>query len=261
MSRRLYEVMMALYEQRQPADFITLCDELERYNVCGKGKVKQPRPVKYEAHPLAKEQAKQLLDVAKGGPLEGLITLAVAIGMRRGELLGLRWHDINFQEGSLQVRHTMDRAGKYGIIEGDPRTEKSKRKIFLPQFVLDALKIQRIRQGEMREAAGASWQERDIVFSNDGGGFIEPTDLGRKFKRLLKDASLPDMRFHDLRHSAATILLGMGANPKLVQELLQYSTSPRSLKRRSRDASSFWPTVVTARTLSAVMNLIKLWLF
>ena len=203
------------------------------YNVCGKGKVKQPRPVKYEAHPLTKEQAKQLLQVAKGGLLEGLITLAVATGMRRGELLGLRWHDINFDEGSLQVRHTMDRAGRYGIIEGDPKTEKSKRRIFLPQFVLEALKIQRIRQLEAKEKAGSAWQERDIVFSNELGGFTEPTHLNRRFKKLLADAELPDMRFHDLRHSAATILLGMGVNPKLVQELLGHSQIAVTMDRYS----------------------------
>lgn len=193
----------------------------------------QPRQVTYEIHPLTKEQAKALLEAANGSNMEAILTLAVATGMRRGELLGLRWHDINFEEGSLIVRHTMDRAGKYGIIENDPKTEKSKRKIFLPRFVLDTLIHHRADQAKMREKAGLVWQERDIVFSNELGGFTEPTHLHRRFKNLLKKAGLPAIRFHDLRHSAATILLGMNVPGKVVQELLGHSTISTTIDRYS----------------------------
>ena len=79
--------------------------------------------------------------------------------MRQGELLSLRWSEIDFQERSLWVRHTFNRAGRYGIIENDPKTESSKRKIMLPQFALDALRQQRERQAEMRKRAGESWKE------------------------------------------------------------------------------------------------------
>jgi integrase len=200
-------------------------------NVCDK--VTQPRQVTYEIHPLTKEQAKALLEAAKGSNLEAILTLAVATGMRRGELLGLRWHDINFAEGSLVVRHTMDRAGKYGIIENDPKTEKSKRKIILPRFVLDTLMQHKVDQAKMREKAGLAWQERDIVFSNELGGFTEPTHLNRRFKNLLKKEGLPVIRFHDLRHSAATILLGMNVPGKVVQELLGHSTISTTIDRYS----------------------------
>jgi len=199
------------------------------YNVCDK--VTQPRQVKYEHHPLTKEQAKQLLEAAKGSSLEAVLTLAVASGMRRGELLALRWHDINFEEGSLQVRRTVSRAGKYGIIENDPKTEQSKRKIMLPQFVLDVLKQYRLSQAEMRAKSGTAWQERDIVFSNERGGFTEATNLRVRFKKLLHEAGLPDIRFHDLRHSAATILLSMGVPVKVVQELLGHSTISMTMDR------------------------------
>lgn len=93
----------------------------------------------------------------------------------------------------------------------------------LPQFVLDALKKHRAQQDEIRLQAGPTWQEHNLVFTTDTGGFVEGTHLNRRFKQLLKEAGLPDMRFHDLRHSAATILLGKGVHPKLVQELLGHS--------------------------------------
>ena len=200
-------------------------------NACDK--VKQPGPVRYETHPLTPEQAKTLMETAKGSRLEALLTLAVTTGMRRGEILALRWSDIDFEERSLQVRHTVNRAGKYGILENAPKTEKSKRRIMLPQFVLDALKKHRAQQDEIRLQAGPTWQEHNLVFTTDTGGFVEGTHLNRRFKQLLKEAGLPDMRFHDLRHSAATILLGKGVHPKLVQELLGHSQMSITMDRYS----------------------------
>lgn len=200
-------------------------------NACDKAK--QPGPVRFEIHPLTPEQAKTLMDTAKGSRLEALLTLAVATGMRRGEILALRWSDIDFEEGSLQVRHTVNRAGKYGILENAPKTEKSKRRIMLPQFVLDTLKIHLTHSNELQVQAGSTWQNLNLVFSTDTGNFVEGTDLTRRFKRLLKEAGLPDMRFHDLRHSAATILLGRGVHPKLVQELLGHSQMSVTMDRYS----------------------------
>ncbi len=191
-------------------------------NVCDN--VAQPRAVKYESHPLSGEQAKHLLAAIKGDRLETLLILALVTGMRQGELLSLRWSEIDFQERSLWVRHTVNRAGRYGIIENDPKTESSKRKIMLPQFAIDTLRQQQERQAEMRKRAGESWKEQNIVFSNRYGGFLEGPNLDRRLKQLLKQAGLPDMRFHDLRHSAATILLKMGVHPKQVQELLGHSS-------------------------------------
>lgn len=200
-------------------------------NVCDK--VTQPRPVEFEQHPLTKEQAKQLLGVAKEGRLEALLTLAVATGMRRGELIGLRWVDIDFEQKILWVRHTVNRAGKSGIIENAPKTEKSKRKINLPAFVLDALERHRAKQEEMRREAGAAWKEQDIVFSNTLGGFTEASNFELRYKKMLQKAGLPNIRFHDLRHSAATILLEMNVNPKQVQELLGHSSIIITMDRYS----------------------------
>jgi integrase len=142
--------------------------------------VNQPHPVKHEIHPLTKEQAIRLLQAAKGNRFEALLTLALATGMRRGELLALRWADINLEEGSLWVRRTVNRVGKHGFVENDPKTSSSTRKILLPRFVLTALLQHRAWQAEVRAKVGEAWQERDLVFSNYRGAFIEPADLGEE---------------------------------------------------------------------------------
>jgi integrase len=89
--------------------------------------------------------------------------------------------------------------------------------------VIDILKQHREHQKQMREKAGSQWREMDIVFCNIYGGYLEPSNLHDAFKRFLESAELPNIRFHDLRHSAATILLSMGVHPKIVQELLGHS--------------------------------------
>jgi integrase len=204
-------------------------------NVCDK--VTPPRLVKFESHVLTGEQIKQLLEVAKGSRIEVLLILALTSGMRVGEMIALRWADIDFQDGSLQVRHTVSRIGKrfqeQGIVENDPKTESSKRKIVLPRFVLEALKKHREEQAEIRAKAGAAWQERDIVFSNYFGGFVERAHISTWLKQLLKQAGLPELRIHDLRHSAATVLLKMNVNPKQVQELLGHSSIVITMDRYS----------------------------
>ena len=94
----------------------------------------------------------------------------------------------------------------------------------LPTFVIESLKQHQEQQRVMREKAGTQWQEKGIVFCGRNGKHLDLTSLDYHFKRLLKSAELPNIRFHDLRHSAATILLGMGVHPKVVQELLGHSS-------------------------------------
>jgi integrase len=190
-------------------------------NVCDS--VSPPISPRHEIQPLTDEQAHKLLEAAQGHRLEALLVLALTTGMRRGELLGLRWRDIDFEKRSLQVRRTVTYLAKYGFVEGESKTLKSRRKIVLPYFVVNVLKQHRAMQLEARFNAGAVWVDHDLVFCNWHGGFLAPMILFKKFTALLKDAGLPYVRFHDLRHSAATILLSMGVHPKVVQEILGHS--------------------------------------
>ncbi|HEX4208645.1 MAG TPA: tyrosine-type recombinase/integrase [Ktedonobacteraceae bacterium] len=198
-------------------------------NVCDV--VSPPREEKKEIHPLTLEQIHRLLHTAKGHALETLVTLALATGMRRGELLGLKWQDIDFGKGILRVRRILSRVptlvrtdGDETYVETEPKTKGSRRSIALTGFAIDALKKHRRHQEEARRVAGTSWEDHDYVFYTPTGRHLSPSSsVLDPFKILLKRAGLPDIRFHDLRHSAATLLLGEGVNPKVVQEILGHS--------------------------------------
>ena len=184
--------------------------------------VSPPRTEEHEIQSLSLEQVQQLLTAAKDHHLEALFVLALMTGMRRGELLALKWQDVNFAESTLYVRRAFIEVTGRGIIETEPKTAKGRRSIHLPPLAIEALKKHRAHQGEVRRQAEI-WQERDLIFCTSRGTPFIATYVHGVFKALLKKANLPDMRFHDLRHSAATLLLGMGTHPKVVQELLGHS--------------------------------------
>jgi integrase len=190
-------------------------------NVCND--VQLPRQEEVEIQPLMPEQAKLLLQKVKEHRLEMLLTLALATGMREGELLALRWSDVDFQSGVLSVRRTVQHITHYGFVENEPKTAKGRRKIVLPQFVVEALTRHHVDQLKKRLEVGEVWNSRDLVFPAVKGGFQFASVLRGHFHKLLKEVGLPDVRFHDLRHSAATLLLSMGVPPKVVQELLGHS--------------------------------------
>ncbi len=195
-------------------------------NVCDL--VSPPRRKRYEVHPLTLEQVHKLLAVVEGHEMEALFRLALATGLRRGELMGLKWQDINLDAGVLQVRRILSRVpskmpGK-GYVEAEPKTQKSRRSVVIAPFALEALKQHRERQREAEITAGPLWQDHDFVFCTSIGTHLNPTrDMLDQLKVLLKKAGLPDIRFHDLRHSAATLLLSVGVHPKVVQEILGHS--------------------------------------
>ncbi len=190
-------------------------------NVCDL--VTPPSIVSKEIQTLTLEQAQKLLHAAKGHRLEAILTLALTTGMRRGELLALRWSDIDFKHQNLQVRRTVDFIAPHGYVETEPKTAKSRRKIALPPFVIDMLGLHRLHQNEQRLAIADKWEEKDLVFTGLQGGYLNPRYILKLFDKLLKEAGLPHIRFHDLRHSAATLLLAMGVHPKIVQEILGHS--------------------------------------
>jgi integrase len=158
----------------------------------------------------------------RGHRLEVLLALAVVTGMRRGELLALRWSNIDFDHNRLLVLHSVDYIAKHGYVTGEPKTSAGKRWISFPEFLLDMLKRHQTEQLELQKTA-KKWQDNDLVFPNLSGGYLHPNHMGEKFRRILKEAGLPDIHFHDLRHSAATILMCMGVNIKVIQELLGHS--------------------------------------
>lgn len=190
--------------------------------------VSPPRRKHFEIQPLSIQQIRQFLAVTRGHRQEALFILALATGMRRGELLGLKWQDIDLERGTLQVRRILTRIpGKLpgkGFEEAEPKTDKGRRSIVLPSFAVEALRQHRLRQREAKLKAGPAWRDHDYVFCTPIGTHLNPTrDVLDVLKSFLKQAGLPDIRFHDLRHSSATMLLGMKVHPKIVQEILGHS--------------------------------------
>jgi integrase len=187
--------------------------------------VKAPRPERREMKPLNSEQARILLEAARGVKLEALYALALTTGMRQGELLGLMWKDIDMETGTLQVQRTLSTAMGKGFSFSAPKTSKSRRSIRIPKLVLYSLRRHRTSQLEERKKNAGLWEDHDLVFTTGFGTPIARASLiTHSFKPLLRRADLPDIRFHDLRHTCATLLLSKGMHVKLVQELLGHST-------------------------------------
>jgi integrase len=147
----------------------------------------------------------------QGDRLEALYVLAITTGMRQGELLGLRWRDVDVERGRLQLVRQL-------------KTRQSRRAVVLPELAVTALVDHRDRQAAEREQQGALWEEHGLVFPNIVGRPLNPNNLRqRSFFPLLARAGLPRIRFHDLRHSCATLLLSEGVHPKIVSDLLGHS--------------------------------------
>jgi integrase len=183
-----------------------------------------PKLQKKEIRPLSADEARRLLEAARGDRLEALYMLAIHCGLRQGELLGLRWENLDLETGTLQVRRTLTTT-KGGPRFTAPKTAKSRRSIKLTAGAVDALRRHHDRQFAESTRLTGLWQDYGLVFATTTGTPLNPSNLtSRFFKPLLKRAGLPDVRFHDLRHTCATLLLSKGVHPKLVQELLGHAT-------------------------------------
>jgi integrase len=151
-------------------------------------------------------------------------------GERQGELLGLKWEGVDIAHQKVQVRRSIARVGKDGFKSNEPKTARSRRSIALTTTAIEAMQQHRLRQEAMRQAAGDAWDEQGWVFCNTVGRPLEAGNvLRRSFWPLLKKANLPKIRFHDVRHSAASLLLSMDVHPKIVQEMLGHSTISMTL--------------------------------
>jgi integrase len=185
--------------------------------------VKAPRPAPPEMRTLSAEETRKLIEVARGDKLGALYMLAVHTGMRQGELLALKWQDVDLENAKLSVRRTLTMSNGR-ILLGELKTKKSRRTIRLTDAAIQALHEHLARQLEGMERLGDAYRDEGLIFASQVGTPINPTNLRRRsFAALLRRANLPKIRFHDLRHTCATLLLSRNVHPKYVQELLGHA--------------------------------------
>ncbi len=192
-----------------------------------------PRARRKEMKTLTAEQVQQLLAVARESRYGTLFQMAVTTGMREGELLGPRWTDLNWVSGHLRVQRQLQRIRGQGLRFSKPKIRSGWRLIVLGPTTLGSLGQHEARQGQPKAAAGWRWHDGGLMFPSLIGTPLEPRGLVRAFKATLAQAGPPDVRFYDLRHTSATLLLQGGVHPKVVQERLGHSQISMTLDTHS----------------------------
>jgi len=220
--------------------------DAERMDLVPRNVAKSAKPPglsRSERRALTPDKAKALLSAIVGDRLEPLFVLALATGLRRGELLGLRWSDVDLEEKVLFVRQALQRVnGQLTVVA--PKTHRSARPLPLSKLATRAVQKQKAKQARERLAAGTLWHDNGLVFSSTIGTPLEPRNVNRRFDELRKRVDLDWLRLHDLRHAFATFLLDQGEELRTVMELLGHSTIRLTadtyghvLPKRARDAA------------------------
>jgi integrase len=181
-----------------------------------------PRPRRPELALVDPALAGRILDVAAGTSFEVPVAVAIATGMRRGEILALRWADLAPDLSLAHVRRSLQTSGGCLAFE-EPKTRRSRRAVDLPAFLLPYLERQRAAQA-LRRGRCESWVDLDLVIDSGDGRPVNPDTLSSGWYRFAKRSGLPHVRFHDLRHAHATLMLLQGVHPKVVSERLGHAS-------------------------------------
>jgi len=181
-----------------------------------------PRVQAQQFEPLTIEQARAFLIAVRGHQFEALFVTALVTGLRRGELLGLQWSDIDLHSERLIVRHALQNVGGVPTLV-DLKTPRSRRTIPLPPVAMAQLRAKKLQQDEARSRHGQPWNPMGLVFTTSRGTPLDGANASRAFQLVLRRAGLPRIRFHDLRHTCASLLLAQGTNMRVIMEQLGHS--------------------------------------
>ncbi|MEU7598148.1 site-specific integrase [Streptomyces sp. NPDC039022] len=184
--------------------------------------VEPPSPESRDLTPWSLEETLAFLAASRRDPLYAAFVLAIALGFRRGEIVGLRWADVDLDKREIRVRKQRQRV-RGEVYDDDPKGRRRRQTLPLPAMCVAPLRWQRMRQAAMRERAGEKWEETGYVFTTRTGRPIEPRNLYRSFTRVAKNADLRVIRLHDARHGCATLLTAAGVAPRVVMEILGHS--------------------------------------
>lgn len=185
--------------------------------------VTRPKVVRKEMKTLNDYQVRQLIQVAESEQMRLLLWVAVVTGLRQGELLGLKWSDLDWTSRRIQVQRQVQRRKGDGLVFCEPKSASGRRVIVLGKSTIE--KLREYNNNQLKESIllGEKWQDHDLIFPSPIGTPLDPSNVLKAYKDCLKRAGLPNLRFHDLRHSAATLMLQQGVNPKIVSERLGHS--------------------------------------
>ncbi len=178
-----------------------------------------PRVVRPQARTWTPEEARDFLIAAAEDTYAAAWLVALTTGLRRGELLAIRWQDVDLTKGVLHVRQSLNAVGGERYFE-QPKTAAGRRVVALSSETVTTLRMHRVRQNEQRLQCGPAWRDHDLIFTVPDGGPVWPDDLTHRFNALVKIAGAPRIRLHDLRHTHATLLLKEGIHLKIVSERL-----------------------------------------
>ena len=184
---------------------------------------RSPKTVRREGRTLSPEQARHLLATVKGHRNEALYSLMLSTGLRRGEALGLMWKDLDRDAGVLRVSRQLKREGT-ALVTTDTKTFRSRRAINLPEQMLVALLEHEQRQHIERETLGSGWIESGFIFTSSVGTPVDPRNLYREFQQICKEADLIGWHPHELRHSAASLMLAQGVKIQVVSQVLGHAS-------------------------------------
>ena len=190
-------------------------------------KIQLPKDKKKEMSVWDVPEIKAFLTVAKKDRLYIAFHLAITTGMRRGEILGIRWKDIDFDRGVLYVRQTLSKDGKQFLVGA--KTESGVRSIKLSNESLTTLVTHKVSISKDKLKSGPNYLDHDLVVCTSKGTPVNPNNLKRSYCKLLKEAEVPEIRFHDLRHTHATMLLAQGISAKVISERLGHSNIKTTL--------------------------------
>jgi integrase len=181
---------------------------------------------------LAPDEARAFLQAVRGDRYEALYVLAITTGMRQGEMLGLQWPDVDLDVGKVTIFRSMHRTKRRRDKEDPapwfqlrpPKTPGSRRTLEIPRVTVDALRDHRLKQREQRLLADSSWKEQKLIFTTRTGTPVDTTNVLHRFQLILKQAGIAKMRFYDLRHTHASLLIAEGVHPKKIAELLGHAS-------------------------------------
>lgn len=189
--------------------------------------VKKPKTAYKEAQVYDQKQVEALFEALEKEPLtwKVMITLAVTCGLRRGELLGLEWEHIDLEAGTIHIKQNLTYVSGQGFVIKEPKTKNSIRKVTVPQHVIKMLRKLKLQKMEERMKADDLWEggERFFVFSSWNGKPINPSSVKTWWKRFTDRHNLPYIRFHDLRHTSATLLINQGVHMKTISARLGHA--------------------------------------